>query len=117
MIDTGGEAVRTRAQPLNLPAGGGVMKGSTDLTGLPRGPTSSRPRHHEEPQRTAPFTMGSLQDAVARDMAYRKTNEGYFAVMTVQQLDAARAPLDYIAKSGEMEARATTCRRPPRRDS
>ena len=48
--------------------------------------------------------MGSLQDAVARDMAYRKTDEGYFAVMTVPQLDEARAPLDYVAKSGEMES-------------
>ena len=108
VIDTGGKAiVRTRAQPLKLPAGGGVMKGSTDLTGLPEGTyflEASITIGERRVQRTAPFTMGSLQDAVARDMAYRKTDEGYFAVMTVQQLDAARAPLDYIAKSGEMEA-------------
>jgi GWxTD domain-containing protein len=108
VVDTGGKAlVRTRAQALRLPAGGGVMKGSTDLTGLPEGHyflEASLTIGDRKIQRTAPFSMGSLEDAVARDMAYRKTDEGYFAVMTVQQLDEARAPLDYVARSGEMEA-------------
>lgn len=108
VVDTGGKAlVRTRAQPLKFAAGGGVLKGSTDLTGLPEGAYRlevSIAIGERKVQRTAPFTMGSLQDAVARDMAYRKTDEGYFAVMTVPQLDGARAPLDYIAKSGEMES-------------
>jgi len=108
VVDTGGKAlVRTRSQALQLPAGGGVMKGSTDLTGLPEGSyllEASITIGDRKIQRSAPFTMGSLEDAVAKDMAYRNSDEGYFAVMTVPQLDEARAPLDYVAKSGETEA-------------
>jgi GWxTD domain-containing protein len=107
----GGTTMRTPAVPVKVTAGGSVLKGQLDLTGLPPGDyliiADLRLGGHTT-QRSAEFTMADLAATLARDSARREvdriTDAGYFAEMSPQELDSARAPLIYIAESREMKA-------------
>jgi GWxTD domain-containing protein len=92
------------ARPVQLGAGGGVIRGQLDLTGLPSGAYEVRTSLALRDQtlvRTAPFTMGDLEAALAQENAARaerlESDEGYFGEMTGEQLDTAFAPLSYIS--------------------
>jgi GWxTD domain-containing protein len=87
-----------------MAAGGGVIRGQLDLTGLPEGAYEAVTSLSLEGQtfvRNAPFTMGNLEAALAQENVARaqqlESDEGYFGDMTSEQLDAAFAPLSYIA--------------------
>ena len=102
---TGHPVVQTRPKPMVVAAGGGVMKGKTDLAGLPGGPyllAVDLSLGGRSTRRTAPFRMGVLEDAALRDVATRQTDEGYFGAMRERELDLSEAPLIYIAKSSEL---------------
>lgn len=92
-----------------LPAGGGVVSGSLDLAGLPEGRyrlTTKLEMAGRTVERAAEFTMAPLAQTMAREAdrraALRETDQGYFADLALEQLDAAAAPLSLIAKSGEL---------------
>ncbi|HEU4698316.1 MAG TPA: GWxTD domain-containing protein [Gemmatimonadales bacterium] len=111
VVDTAGKAlVQTPDQTVRVAPGGGVLKGSIDLEGLPSGDYEMRMKVTTDGHtitRTAPFTMGSLQVALARDTVRRRaesvSDEGYFGNMGETGLDSAYAPLLYIARSGELK--------------
>jgi len=103
--------VSTASTQRRLPQGGGVLTGVVELAGLPAGKyrlTARLEMGETTVERTAEFTMAELGETVAREAdrraAERVTDEGYFADMTSEQLDAAADPLSLIAKSGEMSA-------------
>lgn len=98
--------IQTPPAGFAVPAGGGVMKGELDLTGLPEGTYSLRLTASvagESVQRTAAFRMAGMVETLARDsvrrMRARITDEGYFAAMNEAQLDSAKAPLIYVARN------------------
>ena len=102
--DTAGKTIfKTPPAAVNVPAGGGVLKGQLDLTGLPEGSyamvvtvelggTSS--------EREQPLTMAGLEETLAKEAARmeqeQRTDAGYFAAMNEAQLDSAAGPLLYI---------------------
>jgi GWxTD domain-containing protein len=103
--------MQTQALPVKVTAGGSILKGQLDLTGLPPGGYSmvaDLQLDGKTIQRTAEFSMAGLTETLARDTARRGaekvTDEGYFAAMSGAELDQARAPLDYIAESRELSA-------------
>jgi GWxTD domain-containing protein len=107
----GGTTMRTPAVPVKVTSGGSVLKGQLDLTGLPPGDylmIADLQLGGHKTQRSAEFTMADLAATLARDSARRETDRmtdvGYFAEMTAQELDSAKAPLLYIAESREMKA-------------
>lgn len=107
----GGKVMQTPALPVKVSAGGSVLKGQLDLTGLPPGAYSmvaDLQVNSKKIQRSADFTMAGLTETLARDTARRSvervTDEGYFGEMNAEQLETARAPLDYIAESRELSA-------------
>ena len=90
VADSAGKALITTAEtPVQVPAGGGVLKGQLDLSGLPPGqytmvavPGSSRDRRSSAPPS---FTMAGLDETLEKDVARREaakvTDEGYFDAM------------------------------------
>jgi GWxTD domain-containing protein len=112
VTDRSGKAlVSTAPSRARLPQGGGVLTGVVDVAGLPAGEyrlTARLDMGGATLERTAEFSMAELSETVAKEAdrreARRVTDEGHFASMTAQQLDAAAAPLSLIAKSGEMAA-------------
>lgn len=102
--ETGKSMVTIPPRSVQFAAGGGVIRGQLDMTGLPEG----RYRLHagltfggQTTERTAPFQMGSLEVALAQEEARRTelmvSDSGYFSVMSGDQLDEAFAPLSYIS--------------------
>lgn len=98
------------ARPVQLAAGGGILLGDVDLEGLPGGQyrldvTLEMPE--DTVTRSAMFSMQGLQEAVAKEAerraALRVTDEGYFASLDADSLDAYEEPLTYIAQSGELK--------------
>lgn len=110
--DSGSKVVvQTPVVPVRVNAGGSVLNGELDLAGLPEGRytmAATLRRDGRTIERTADFTMGGLNETLARDAAnlesQKNTDEGYFARMSQVQLDSAQAPLIYIAQSGELSA-------------
>jgi GWxTD domain-containing protein len=107
----GATTMQTQALPVKVTAGGSILKGQLDLTGLPPGGytmVANLRLDGKTIQRTAEFSMAGLTETLARDTARRSaekvTDEGYFAAMSEAELDQARAPLDYIAESRELSA-------------
>jgi GWxTD domain-containing protein len=107
----GGTTMKTPALPVKVTAGGSVLKGQLDLTGLPPGDyvmVADLQLGDRTIQRSAEFSMAGLTETLARDAARREaervTDEGYFAAMSEPELDAAQAPLSYIAESRELSA-------------
>jgi GWxTD domain-containing protein len=101
--------VRTAPNPVQVAAGGGVLHGQIDLTGLPpgsytmkavldlgRGPT----------ERWASFVMHGVRETLEKEVlrleSERVTDEGYFGQMNEDSLTAAAAPLEAVAQSGEL---------------
>jgi GWxTD domain-containing protein len=105
----GGTSMKTPALPVKVTAGGSLLKGQLDLTGLPPGDyvmVADLQLGDRTIQRSAEFSMAGLTETLARDAARREaeraTDEGYFAAMSEPELDDARSPLDYIAESREL---------------
>jgi GWxTD domain-containing protein len=105
----GGTTMKTPALPVKVTAGGSVLKGQLDLTGLPPGDygiVADLRLGGRTIQRSAEFSMAGLTETLVRDSARREaelvSDEGYFAAMPEPELDRARGPLDYIAESREL---------------
>ncbi|MGH7527318.1 MAG: GWxTD domain-containing protein, partial [Gemmatimonadales bacterium] len=112
VTDAAGKAlVSTAPSRARLPQGGGVLTGVVDVAGLPAGEyrlTARLDMGGATLERTAEFSMAELSETVAKEADRREaakvTDEGHFAGMTAEQLDAAAAPLSLIARSGELSA-------------
>lgn len=110
VVDSGGKALTTTAPtPVTVPAGGGVLKGQLDLSGLPPGQytmAASLDLGGKTVERSAAFAMAGLDETLEKDVARREaskgTDEGYFEAMNEQQLEIAKEPLVLIAESGEL---------------
>lgn len=100
---------KTPPVPITVDAGGSVLRGQLDLTGLPPGnytlnadvKVGERTIH-----RSAELVMARLDQTLASDVARRteakETDEGYFAEMSAAELETAKAPLVYVAEGGEL---------------
>jgi GWxTD domain-containing protein len=110
VADSSGKALITTAETaVQVPAGGGVLKGQLDLSGLPPGQytmVASLALAGHTVERTAAFTMAGLDETLERDVTRREaakvTDAGYFDEMDENELQRAREPLDLIAEDGEM---------------
>lgn len=92
-----------------VPVGGGVIRGQFALDGLGQGNyllKASVSIAGSSVERTAPFEVGSLQKAMARDLARRNAEKGideaWFGAMSEDDLDAAEEVLTLIAKKSEL---------------
>jgi GWxTD domain-containing protein len=106
---TGRAVVHTAPTPIQVAAGGGVLNGRLDLAGLPPGLYTMKALldlGHGSIERSANFLMHgvgeTLQKEVVRREAARVPDEGYFAQMSEDSVEVARAPLDIIAESEEL---------------
>ncbi len=105
ILGAGGNTIlQTPPVAVSVPAGGGVLKGQLDLTGLPEGSYTMRVAVDlggTASQREQPFTMAGLEETLAKESARlemeQRTDAGYFAAMDEAQLDSAAGPLLYIA--------------------
>jgi GWxTD domain-containing protein len=110
VADSAGKSViSTPATPVQVPDGGGVLKGQLDLTGLPPGRYDMVARvvvGEKSIERSTPFTMAPLDETLDKDLARREaaklTDAGYFDAMTELELATAKEPLALIAASGEL---------------
>jgi GWxTD domain-containing protein len=108
--DSQGKAVvRTAPNSVQVAAGGGVLHGQLDLTGLPPGRYSMRADLNLGAgpiQRSASFLMHGVGETLEREVAWlasaRVADEGYFGQMNDDSLAAAAAPLVLVAESGEL---------------
>jgi GWxTD domain-containing protein len=108
---TGKTITQTQPLPVKVTAGGSVLKGQLDLTGLPPGNYvmfADLKLNGRTIQRSADFSMAGLGETLAKDAARRQaervTDEGYFAQMSDPELETAEAPLQYIAEPRELAA-------------
>jgi GWxTD domain-containing protein len=112
ITDAGGKtSIKTPDVPVTVTSGGSVLQGQLDLAGLPQGDytmVASLKLGGRSIERSAPIAMAGLQETLARDSAIRQservTDQGYFAAMSNAELDVAKAPLLYIAESGELSS-------------
>ena len=110
VADSTGKALITTAEtPVQVPSGGGVLKGQLDLSGLPPGQydmVAALALGGKTVEREATFTMASLDETLEKDVVRREaakaTDEGYFDAMGEEDIAEAREPLVLIAESGEM---------------
>jgi GWxTD domain-containing protein len=110
VVDSTRKALITTAEtPVAVPAGGGVLKGQLDLTGLPPGNyaiVAALTLAGNTVERSAGFTMAPLDATLEKDLVRRETakatDEGFFEAMSAEELETARAPLALIAESGEL---------------
>ncbi len=93
-----------------IPAGGGVIRGHFSLEGLPEGKyqvVATVTVNGQDVAREGTFEVGSLQVAMARNIAMRNAQRGldetYFGSLSEDELDEAVGALDLIAKSSELE--------------
>jgi GWxTD domain-containing protein len=92
------------SRPVQFAAGGGIIRGQLDLTGLPEGHYDLRAvlaLHGQNIERRAPFLMGSLEAALVQENELRairlESDSGYFGALSAEELDNAFGPLTYIA--------------------
>jgi GWxTD domain-containing protein len=112
VVDSAGkQLVKTPPVTVAVAAGGSILKGQLDLAGLPPGQyamVADLRFGDRSVKRSADLVMAPLGEALARDTTRRAeervTDEGYFASLPVEELDRAEAPLNYIAKSGELSS-------------
>jgi GWxTD domain-containing protein len=110
VVDSTGKALMTTAAtPVQVPQGGGVLKGQLDLSGLPPGSydmVASVALGQQTTDRSAAFVMAALDQTLEKNVASREaarvTDEGYFAEMNEQEIAAAKEPLPLIAESNEL---------------
>ncbi len=108
--DTSGKAlIKTPATPVQVAAGGSILKGQLDLTGLPAGTyrlTLSLTAGGKTEERSDDLIMADFQEAMNREAvrlaAERETDAGYFGQMNEAQLDSAYAPLIYQGQRDEL---------------
>ena len=108
--DTSGKAlIKTPATPVQVAAGGSILKGQLDLTGLPAGTyrlTLSLTAGGKTEERSDDLVMADFQEAMNREAvrlaAERETDAGYFGQMNEAQLDSAYAPLIYQGQRDEL---------------
>jgi GWxTD domain-containing protein len=107
----GKTSIETPEVPVEVAAGGSVLKGQLDLSGLPEGGytmVATLKLGAQTIERSAAISMAGLQETLARDSARRDaeriTDEGYFAAMSEAELKQAQAPLIYVAQSRELSA-------------
>lgn len=105
----GKTSIKTPEVAVTVAAGGSVLQGQLDLAGLPEGSytmVASLKLGGESIERSAAISMAGLQETLARDSALRQadrvTDPGHFAAMSAAELDEAKAPLLYVAESGEL---------------
>ena len=101
--------VRTDAIAVQVAAGGGVLHGQLNLTGLPPGQYTMKALldlGHGTIERSADFLMHGVGESLEKDVARREvervSDQGYFSEMSDDSLTAAAAPLEVIAQSGEL---------------
>jgi GWxTD domain-containing protein len=101
--------IRTAATPIGIGAGGGILKGSVDLDGLPEGKYTLRVTIDvagRSTLRSAEFEMAGLEETVSVQQVQTAgsvgSDEAYFGTMNEAQLDSAAGPLVLIARSREM---------------
>jgi GWxTD domain-containing protein len=110
VVDSTGRAlVSTRPAPVVLAQGGSVLKGQLDLSGLPAGRyslTVVTDLQGRKEERSDGFVMADFQEAMQREgaqqAAWRESDEGYFAAMGQEELEAAVGPLVYLAGSDSL---------------
>ena len=110
VADSTGKALITTAEtPVQVPTGGGVLKGQLDLAGLPPGTydmVAALELGGKTVERAADFTMAGLDETLEKDVVRREaaksTDEGYFEAMSEEQLEQAKEPLVIVAQSGEL---------------
>jgi len=103
--DASGKTIlQTPPASVSVPAGGGVLKGQLDLTGLPEGGYTMAvvvQLGGVESERQMPLVMAGLEVTLATEAARveqeQRTDAGYFGAMNEGQLDSAAGPLLYIA--------------------
>jgi GWxTD domain-containing protein len=108
--DSTGKALITTAEtPVQVPTGGGVLRGQLDLAGLPPGNydmVAALELGGKTVERAAGFTMAGLDETLEKDVLRREaakvTDEGYFEAMREEQLQLAKEPLVIVAESGEL---------------
>lgn len=105
----GKQMISTAETPVQVPAGGGVLKGQLDLSGLPPGQyamVAALDLGGKTVERSAGFTMAGLDETLEKDVVRREaaksTDEGYFEAMNDEEIAEAREPLSLIAESGEL---------------
>ena len=101
--------IKTPEVPVTVAAGGSVLKGQLDLTGLSEGTyvmVAMLKLGGRTIERSAAISMAGLQETLARDsaraQAERLTEGGFFGAMSAAELDQAQGPLLYIAESREL---------------
>lgn len=101
---SGKTILKTPPAAVKVPAGGGVLKGQLDLTGLPEGSYTMSVTVDlagEVSERQQPLSMAGLEETLAKEAVRvemeRRTDAGYFGAMNEAQLDSAAAPLLYVA--------------------
>lgn len=101
---SGAAVVPLPARPVQINAGGGVVRGQLDLEGLPEGDYqlhAALALRGRTIERSAQFRMGSLDLALQQENEARalrmQSDSGYFGEMSSEELDAAFAPLTYLA--------------------
>ena len=110
VTDTSGKAlIKTPATPVQVAAGGSILKGQLDLTGLPAGTyrlTLSLTAGGKTEERSDDLVMADFQETMNREAARlsaeRETDAGYFGQMNEAQLDSAYAPLIWQAQRDEL---------------
>jgi GWxTD domain-containing protein len=110
VADSTGKALITTAEtPVQVPMGGGVLKGQLDLAGLPPGSydmVAALQLGGKTVERAARFTMAGLDETLEKDVVRREaakvTDAGYFEAMGQEELELAKEPLVIVAESGEL---------------
>jgi GWxTD domain-containing protein len=92
-----------------IPAGGGVIRGHFSLEGIPEGEyqvVATVDIGGTATERTGVFSVGSLDAAMARNIAGRNAlrgiDEAYFGSLSEEDLDAAAEVLEVIAKPSDL---------------
>jgi len=105
----GKQMISTAETPVQVPAGGGILKGQLDLGGLPPGHYSmvaALELGGKTVERSAGFTMAGLDETLEKDVVRREaakvTDEGYFEAMSEEDIAIAKDPLTLVAESAEM---------------
>jgi len=100
----GHQVIATVPRAVSFPAGGGLTRGSLDLSGLPPGQYRLRLSVREGDSTLdaeAPFVMAPAESVARVDSAQQAVPAGgdIFAVASEDQLDSLEAPLVYVARN------------------
>jgi GWxTD domain-containing protein len=110
LIDSTGRAlVTTRPAAVQVAAGGSVLKGQLDLSGLPAGAYQLAVQvvvGGQTEERSGRLVMADFNEAMQREQARleaeKETDEGYFGTMNDDQLNDAEGPLVYLVSADSL---------------